>query len=67
MRVLTREENQYTKKTASFSVYYDSVKDNFLKRDWNKLKNKQDTVNVFFQNGLTVFEAFKQIRLIIKK
>jgi hypothetical protein len=67
MRVLTREENQYTKKTASFSVYYDSVKDNFLKRDWNKLKNKQDTVYVLFQNGLTVFEAFKQIRLIIKK
>ena len=66
MKVLTKEQNQYTKVTATFSVYYDCIKDSFLKKDWNRLKNKQDTVYVFYLNGLTVFETFKQIRLILK-
>ena len=67
MRVLNQEQREYTKETASFGVYYDCVKDNFLKKDWAKLKNKQETVNVMYKNGLTVFDAYKNIRQIIKK
>ena len=67
MRNLNQEQREYTKETASFGVYYDCLKDNFLKRDWVKLKNKQEAINVLYKNGLTVHDAFKQIRQIIKK
>jgi len=66
MRNLSQEQMEYTKETASFAVYYDCVKDSFLKKNWAKLKNKDASVYILYKNGLTAFDAFKQIRLIIK-
>ena len=67
MKVLTKEEREFTRQTATFSVYYDNVKESFLKKDWNRLKNKTDIVYSFYMNGISVFEAFKQIRMVLKK
>jgi hypothetical protein len=43
------------------------VKNIFLKKDWAKLKDKQETVNVMYKNRLTVFDAYKKIIQRIKK
>jgi len=67
MKVLTKEEREFTRQTATFNVYYDNVKESFLKKDWNRLKNKTDIVYSFYMNGISVFEAFKQIRMVLKK
>jgi len=66
MKVLNKEEREFTRKTASFTVYYDCIKDSFLKSDWAKVKNKYAICTALYYNGLTVFEGFKQIRQIIK-
>ena len=66
MRVTQQEVLDYTKDNASYLVYYDSVKECVLKSQWAKLKNKHDIVNAMYKNGLRVFDAGTQIRLILK-
>jgi hypothetical protein len=67
MRVSKEEKNNYSKKNASFGVYYDNVKEMFNPSSWRKLKNKQDAIYAFYLNGITVIEAFNLIYKILKK
>ena len=67
MRNLNQEEQNYTKQDATLSVYYDCVKDSFLTRDWTKLKHKWGTIMAMYKNGLTINDAIKSIRQILKK
>lgn len=54
--------NDYHKENASFSVFYDEVKDCTLKSKWNKIINKQAFIMNFYRNGYDTYYVVKFIR-----
>jgi hypothetical protein len=67
MRNLNIEELNYTKETSSFSVFYDCIKDLFLKNNWKKINQKWNTIRYFYNSNKTVLESFKEIKNNLKK
>jgi hypothetical protein len=65
--MVSSEEKKYSKKNASFGVYYDTVRSMFTSRRWKKLSNKQNTIYMFYLNDLKVIDAFTLIRKILDK
>ncbi len=66
MIVPTIEQRNYNNKNASFNVYYSTIKECFLKRKWTKLKNKNNTIYVFYKQGLSLEKSVSIIAQIVK-
>ena len=65
--MVSSEQKKYSKKNASFSVYYDTLRSMFVSRKWKKLSNKQNTIYMFYLNDLKVIDAFSFIKHIVDK
>ena len=65
--MVSLEQKQYSRKNASFGVYYDTIKRMFIPRKWKKLKNKQNSIYIFYLNDVKVIDAFRLIKKIVDK
>jgi hypothetical protein len=55
-----------TRETCKYSVYYNCVKDCFLKNTWDTVRNKHVHVFEGYMNGFTVFETWEKIKYQLK-